>query len=1088
MFRRRYPKRYRLFLIMISLAIPLVMTGVTPVPGQTRQKAEEWKVPTTVEDAFANLEWRNIGPTLMGGRLTDIEGVPGDPNTVYVASASGGLWKTTNGGITWTPIFDKQEVLSIGDIALDPQAPDVVWVGTGEDNPRNSVSIGNGIYRSRDGGKTWEHLGLEETERIARVIVHPHNPDIVWVAAIGHVFGPNPNRGVYMTTDGGKTWNRVLYIDEYHGAADLEINPKNPNILYATMWYFQRKPWDFDSGSDRGGVYRSIDGGRTWQKLTKGLPKMMGRVAVKVAPSNPNVVYVLAEAKEGSLFRSDDGGDSFTMVYKNRNIVNRGFYYTELRVDPKNENHLLAISSRLWESIDGGKTWKTTARGIHVDFHTAWIDPTNPKRIWVGNDGGLAVTYDGGKTWEAFENIPVGQFYQIHADNRVPFYYVCGGMQDNGTWCGPSRTREFAGIYNDHWYMISFGDGFHVVSHPDNPDLYLSEYQGGGIVKTNMKTGESIDNSPQPKRNDGGPVGELKYRFNWNAPIVASPHDPKTVYFGGNVVFKSTDFGDTWEVISPDLTTNDPEKQKSAGGPIFPENTTAEYHCTIISLAESPAQAGILWAGTDDGNLQVTTDGGKTWTNVVKNVRGLPAHSPVSHVEPSRTSPQKAYVAFDRHMFDDFNPYIYVTEDLGKSWRKITSGLPRGAYVHVVREDPRNPNVLYAGTERGLYVSWNAGQSWHPLRMKNLPAVSVHDILVHPRENDLILGTHGRAIWIFDDANVIQQWNDAILNEPVHLFDIRPTFHFAMKGTRVFNGSKKFIGPNPPYGALITFYVRELPKPAKEKQDKARKEGEQKRPAKMTAPGKITILDSEGKIVNEIELRRLKPGLNRVSWNLTYKGPEPRRRREGGEEFFFFGGPRGPKVLPGTYTIRLEIGEHKVEKTVNVGLDPTLETTTEQLKAQLDVSLKLRDMVSAVNLTLRRLDLVESQIQNVQKTLRETEEKPAPDVTKALSNTSKKIKELKGELNRESEVNWSEGNKLLEDLRSLLGDIQGPFRAPTPYQMEFFNELKKEFTEKMEKVNAFFEKELPALNETLKQNNLPLIVPGKPVNLPELDS
>jgi photosystem II stability/assembly factor-like uncharacterized protein len=682
-------------------------------------------------DLFKNLRPRNIGPANMGGRITDVEGVPGNPGTVYVGTATGGLWKTTNWGIRWTPLFDEQETTSIGDIALDPQNPDVIWVGTGEANPRNSVSIGCGVYKSTDGGKTWQYLGLRETRQISRIIVHPRDPNTVWVAALGSLFGPNPERGVFMTTDGGKTWQKVLYIDEQHGASDLDIDPVNPNILYAGMWRFERKPWTHTSGSEQGGVFKSTDGGRTWRKLTNGLPKLMGRIGVKVAPSNPNIVYVIAESNDGTLFRSTDRGETFQRISSETNIISRGFYYTDLRVCPSDPNRLYFLATQLRASIDGGRTTYQMAQTVHVDHHALWIDPTNPNVLWNGNDGGLAFSLNRGEDWDVVANIPLGQFYQIYCSFEAPFYQVAGGLQDNGSWMGWARNKE-GGIVNEHWRMVSFGDGFYCLIHPRNPSLIISESQGGNILRTNLATGVQENISPQARRSDGGPASELKYRFNWNTPIIPSPHDPDTVYIGGNVVFKSTDFGTTWSVISPDLTTNDPEKQKDAGGPVWVENTTAEYHCTIISLAESPVQQGLLWVGTDDGRLWKSPDDGKTWIELTQNVPNLPPNSPVSHVEPSRAGANIAYVAFDRHLLNDFKPYLYKTTDGGKTWQPLTNGLPDEAYVFVVREDPRNLNLLYAGTERGLFVSFDGGQNWQ--RMPNLPPVPVHDIMVHADE------------------------------------------------------------------------------------------------------------------------------------------------------------------------------------------------------------------------------------------------------------------------------------------------------------------------------------------------------------------
>lgn len=1017
-------------------------------------------VPPTV---FERLQWRSIGPANMGGRTTDVEGVPGNPNLVYVATASGGLWKTTNGGVTWTPIFERQGTISIGDIALEPNNPDVIWVGTGESNVRNSVSFGDGVYKSTDGGNTWQHVGLHDSERISRIVINPHNSDIVYVGALGHAFGPNEERGVFMTTDGGKSWQKVLYVDAQHGVADMDIDPTNPNILYAAMWHFERKPWTHRSGSEKGGLFKSVDGGRTWKKLEKGLPKLLGRIGVKVAPSHPNVVYAMTESKEGTLYRSDDRGETFKQVSKQANIVSRGFYYTDLRVDPTDEDRVYAVASRLSVSIDGGKTFRRLSPRTHVDFHTLWIDPLNPQRMWQGQDGGIAVSYDRGENWEYVNNFPAGQFYQIFADHRQPFYYVSGGLQDNGTWTGPSRTREPAGIMNDDWRMISFGDGFYVVSHADNPDLYLSESQGGNIVLTDFRSREQMDVSPQPRRNDGGPVGELKYRFNWNAPIVLSPHDKNTVYFGANVVFKSADFGLTWQAISPDLTTNDPEKQKDAGGPVWTENTTAEYHCTIISLAESPARAGVIWVGTDDGQLQVTTDGGKNWSNVTRNVPRVPANSPVSHVEPSRTSLNVAYVSFDRHMFDDFRPYIFKTTDGGRSWSNITGNLPEKAHVWVVREDPKNPNLLYAGTELGLFASYTGGTNWISLGLKNLPNVAVHDILIHPRENDLILGTHGRSIWIFDDATPIQQMTADVLKSDAHLFDLRPALRFATRMSRYGIGNKVFTGPNPSYGALITYYL-------KDKLDEK-------------ASVKIEILDSKGKVVRELKENPKDKGLNRVAWDLRYERPKL-RRPPSEEETEFSGGPRGPQVLPGTYTVRLTVGDKTLEKPVEVRFDPTVRVAPDDLPKQLEYGLKLRDMQSATNDALRALDSIKNQFEQVEKTAKDRLSDVPEELKKALTDHTKQVESLIGGLARPQDVpGFGMRPQLAERIGGLFFDIDGANAAPTVYQREFFEEIKVEFEKKIGEVNTFIEQTVPKLNETLRRFNAPTVMPGKPIEM-----
>jgi len=1011
------------------------------------------------EEAFSRLEYRSIGPAIMGGRIADVEGVPGDPNVVYVASASGGLWKTTNGGVTWKPIFERQGTFSIGDIALAPSNPEVVWVGTGESNVRNSVSFGDGVYKSTDGGTTWQHMGLKDTEHISAIAINPQNPDIVYIGALGHAFGPNDERGVFMTTDGGKTWTKTLFIDNQHGVADLEIDSTNPNILYAGMWSFERKPWTHRSGSEKGGVYKSIDGGRTWNKLTNGLPKLMGRIGVRVAPSNPNVVYVIVESKDGTLYRSDDRGENFRLVSKNTDIVSRGFYYTRVRVDPTNENHIFAVASTLYTSVDGGKSFRSITGRTHIDYHALWLDPKNPKRMWHGQDGGIAVTYDGGETWEAVYNIPLGQFYQVHADNSQPFYNVMGGLQDNGSWTGPSRTREPAGILNDDWRMVSFGDGFYVINNPDNPDQYLSESQGANIVWTDFDTREQQLVNPWGRGSGGGPAAGQKYRFNWNSPIVFSPHEKTTVYLAGNVVFKSPDFGKTWEQISPDLTTNNPEKLKDAGGPIAVENSTAEYHSTIISIAESPIQKGQIWVGTDDGNLQLTTDGGKNWSNVIKNVSGLAANSPVSHVEPSRTDASTVYIAFDRHMFDDFRPYIFKSTDSGKSWTSIAGNLPAKAYVQVVREDPKNRNLLYAGTELGLFASYSGGKEWIPLNLKNLPNVSVHDILVHPRENDLILATHGRSIWIFDDVTPIQQMTPQILSSNAYLFSVRPALRFTSRFTRYGTGDKQFAGPNPATGALITYYL-------KDKLDEK-------------ATLKLQVFDRDGKLVQDIERPSREKGLNRTAWNLRLGGPEVRRPPT--EEQLAFGfGSRGPQVLPGTYTVKLTVNDKVYEQPVEVKLDPTINVPVAALQEALDMQIKLRDMQSNINLSLRFLDSVEEQLKHTQTTMKGLQKEPDKDLMKALEGYIKELDTLEDRLSSRNEgLGLGGRSQVADDIGNLFFSLDTNF-GPTPGQRQYFDEIQPVYRTRIEEVNKFLRETLPAWNEKLRAWNAPTLTTRKP--------
>jgi len=1062
-----FPRRFSASVAtLLSLVLVSSLTTAAPLLGDGGG-----------QDPLAGLEWRNVGPVNMSGRVADVEGVPGDAKVLYVGAASGGIWKSTDGGTTFEPIFDDQPTASIGDVALAPSNPEVVWVGSGEANTRNSVSFGNGVYRSTDGGETWKHLGLEATRHVSRIAVDPHDPDRAWVAAVGNIYEPGPERGVYRTTDGGETWEKVLYLDEHHGAADLDLDPSNPNVLFATLWRFERKPWKFTSGGEEGGVYRSTDGGETWEKLTKGLPQAMGRIGVKIAPSEPEVVYVIAESNDGTLFRSEDRGESFERVSDDVTIVSRGFYYTDLRVDPSDANTVWAVASQLQRSIDGGRTWERIAPSIHIDFHALWIDPLNPRRIWLGQDGGIAVSHDGGGTWNAPRNLPIAQFYQVFHDDLEPFYRLGGGLQDNGTWIGPSRTREGAGILPDLWRMMSFGDAYFVVPHPENPDLFLSEYQAGGIVRTNIETGRQWHVSPQPRRNDGGPAGELEYRFNWNSPIVASPHDPQTVYFAGNVVFKTRDFGTTWDAVSPDLTTDDPEKQGLGGGPIWPENTTAEYHTTIISFAESPVEAGVLWAGTDDGNLQISRDAGESWSNVIANVHDLPAFSPVSHVEPSRKAAGTAYAAFDRHMFGDFRPHLFKTADHGATWRRLgDEGLPEEGWVWVVREDPKNPNLLYAGTEVGLWASWNGGESWRRLHLGNLPTVAVHDLLIHPRANDLIVGTHGRAIWVFDDATPIQRWSEEIARKPAHLFPIRPALHFTKTFSRYGLGDAVWLAPNPPDGALLTYHLAESLEPAEELDEEELAAALEKARERLT----IEVFDDAGELVRELEELPLGAGLHRVAWDLRYDPPAKRAGDEGGGSDFQQP-PRGPRVLPGLYTVRLTLDGEIQEKRVDVRVDPEVEVGRRELEAALTVGLALREMRSGINRGLDALETIEAQIGERRATAKTLGRELPEGLVESLEGFGEKLVEILGRFVKDDEKPfWSQGPQLAQRVDSLFNNLDGALDAPTAAQLEHFEELEAEFEAATGRVDQLLNEDLPALNSELEAAGIaPVMAPDR---------
>jgi photosystem II stability/assembly factor-like uncharacterized protein len=1064
--------------IDVALVTAVALLFTAPVRAQAPAKAEDDKGP------LGHLEFRSIGPVNPSGRVADVEGVPGNPRVVYVGSAAGGVWKTEDAGLTFKPVLDDQPVASIGDIALAPGNPDVVYVGSGESNARNSVSSGNGVYKSTDGGRSFRFAGLADTRHISRVLVSPRDPDLVYVGALGHLFGPNAERGVFRSKNGGQSWEKVLYLDDRHGVADMDLSPVNPNLLFAALWRFDRKPWTFTSGDEQGGVWRSVDGGSTWKKLGKGLPKLMGRIGVKVAPSDPKVVYVIAESNEGTLFRSDDGGDSFRKVSDKHEIVSRGMYYTDMRVHPTNPDVVFAVASLLQKSIDGGRTWERISRNTHIDFHALWIDPLDPGRMWQGQDGGVAVTYDG-KSWEPVRNLPIAQFYQVQADARLPFYYLGGGLQDNGTWWGPSRSREPAGVQEDDWRMPSFGDAYYVVIHPDDPDVMLSESQGGNIFRTDLRTRQQVDVSPQPKRADGGPASSLPYRFNWNTPIVASPHDGKTVYFTGNVVFRSRDFGDSWEKVSPDLTTNDKAKQTDAGGPVWKENTTAENHCTIVSFAESPAQKGVLWAGTDDGNLQLSRDAGGSWTNLTANVPGVAAFSPVSHVEPSRTEAGTAWVAFERHMFDDRAPYVFKTTDYGKTWTRLTSGLPPAGFVWVVRQDPKNEHLLWAGTELGLYASHDDGRSWRRTHLANFPTTPVHDILIHPRENDLILGTHGRALWVFDDATPLQQFDPAAPLR-AELFDVRPALRFPSRFTRYGLGDKSFRAANPPSGALVTYELPEKMSPEEKPKSEGDGEGadakkpEKKQPERV----KVEILDSSGEVIRSLKKLGLERGLNRVAWDLRTDPPFARKEAEegGGDEEAEFGPrPGGVNVLPGTYTVRLTVDGRSYEKPVGVRVDPTVATRPGAIEAQYETAQAIFELRSQVNRTLRGLDLTRAQLDERRRLAKQLGREPEGDLLAQLDKADARLKDVIGALAKpEGQGSYATAGRISEQLGALFGDVDGAFAAPTAPQLAYFRELQEETRNALTAAEAFQKDGLAPLNEALAKSELPAVVSLKP--------
>jgi photosystem II stability/assembly factor-like uncharacterized protein len=1034
-------------------------------------------------DAVKKLQWRAIGPANPGGRVTDIAGIPGDPSTFYVAPANGGLLKTTNGGTTFKSLFDKQPVASVGAVAIAPSDRNVVWVGTGEGDPRNTASFGNGVYRSLDGGESWTHLGLADTERIKRIRVDPRDPDTAYVCALGHEWGPNEERGVFKTTDGGKTWSKVLYKDKDTGCSDIDMEPSNPRILYAGMYTYRRKPWRFDSGGGETALYKSGDGGASWTRLSKGLPKgPMDRIGVAISRSDPETVYMITETRdEGVLFRSDDRGESWSKVNDDRQLTFRPFYYSDIRVDPNDPQRVYALAGGLWLSRDGGKRFDRIANNVHGDHQALWIDPTNSQRVLSGSDGGYQVSYDGARTFEIVNNVPISQFYHVAYDMRQP-YYVCGGLQDNGNWCGPSATAYVEGIRKDDWFLVSYGDGFFAVPDPRAPHLVYSDSQGGVIYLTDTTTGAARNIHPHPVETGsaGNAIAAHKYRFNWNAPIALSPHDPSTVYFGGNVVFKTRNRGQSWEVISPDLTTNDKSKQASSGGPVVVDNTAAEFHCTILTIAESPVQPGVIWVGTDDGNVQLTRDGGKKWTNVASNIRGLPAHSWIPSIEASHFDAGTAYVAVDRHRDDDFAPWAFKTTDYGQTWTSIKGNLPAKGYLHVVREDPKVKNLLYAGSELGIFASWDGGARWASIR-NNLPPVAVNDIQVHPRDNDLIVGTHSRGAWILDDITPLQRAGEALLTE-AHLFDMRPGIRYHLWNKDGDLGQKTFAAPNPPYGAIISYYLKSEP-------------GEKE---SVT----ITVSDKDGKLVREIRNAPKEAGVNRTAWNLRYEAAPPtaaERARaaqfpgagEGGGGRF--GGRGGALALPGEYTVKLKAGKHELAKTMRVVADPRIQVSEADLRSQFDALMALRELTIRVTALVERTEDLTKQLTTLQETL----QKPGATATTtdgngnglepttaaagaAISNALDQLKRFRDRLTRPTPtMSYRQAPRIREEIASLSNAIGNVQAAPTEPQKQRLQELTAETERVVAELNGILNKTVPELNSLLAGS--PHVVAGAPV-------
>lgn len=1011
---------------------------------------------TNYVDALKSYEWRAIGPANMGGRVTDIDGIPGDASTFYISGADGGIFKTTNGGVHFTPIFEGQRAYSIGALTIAPSDHNVLWVGTGEGDPRNSVGYGWGVYRSVDAGKSWTHLGLKETERIKRIVVDPNDPDVACVCALGKEWGPNLERGVFKTTDGGKNWKKILYIDEDTGCADIAMELSNPRIMYAGMWTFRRKPWRFDDGGKETAIYRTMDGGETWKKIMEGLPdKPMARPGIHIAKSQPNIIYLMTEFQGGgTAFRSEDRGDHWVMVNNDPNINFRPFYYSDVRVDPNNPDILFSISGRLSRSKDGGKTWERIATTVHGDHQALWIDPTNSNRILNGSDGGYQVSYDGGDSWEIINNVELSQFYQIFIDNKDP-YNVYGGLQDNGTWVGPSNSLYSAGILKRHWKGLAYGDGYYAVPIPGSEHEVYANLQGGVIFHVDSRFGNVRNIHPYPKiiGSAGDAIENHKYRFNWDAPIVISPHDPNTVYTGGNVVFKSTDRGHSWEQISEDLTTNDKSKQRTSGGEIYQDNTAAEFHCTILYIDESPVEKGVIWVGTDDGNVQLTRDGGETWTKLNDRIKGLPKYAWVSKIHASEHDGGTAFVTVDHHRMDDFRPYAFMTTDYGRTWTKITEGLPQDDYVKVVRQDPINPTLLYAGMEHGIYASWDKGRSWAKIN-NNLPNVSVRDLRIQPRDRDLIVGTHGRGAWILDDIRPIQEMTDT-QGKSSHLFPVRRATLWHMFWRIENLGDRHYKAKNPEYGANINFYLANS--------------------EKTTAT--LEIVDAAGDVIRTLKDSTVTAGVNRMVWDLGHEAATKMKGASGGG---FFSGPMYPYVSPGTYTARLKVNGEVLETPIEVRSDPRMSLEQEAYEAKTKLLLELRALLSQTNTMINNTNTYSAQLLELKKKL---EQREGQDIDQSLfddiESALKHISAIQDDVLKRPppSMTYRQRPRLREEIRSLMRAVNGATAKPTQPQVSRLAQLKEEVSVASGKLNKIITTDIKGINA--KTENIPQISVGR---------
>ena len=1076
----------RMVAVMLAAGCMVAVAVAQPAAGKAAEKSK---------DVFAHVKFRNLGPAIAGGRVTAVAGIPGNPRVYYVGSAGGGVFKTTDGGLHWHAIFKHEATSSIGAIALAPSNPNLVWVGTGEANIRNDVIPGAGVYLSTDAGRTWRRMGLAHVGQIGRIVIDPHDPNHVVVAALGKEWGPSPDRGIFVTTDGGKTWRKSLFVNDYTGAIDVAMQPGNGMVLLAATWQAYRQPWMLHDGGPGSGIWRSTDGGQTWTRLRDGLPPSpIGRIGLAFAPSDPHRVYALLEAPigKGALFVSDDLGDHWHEVSDNHALNVRGFYFSTLEVAPNDPDRVYFLGLQLLESNDGGKTVRVIDSSVHVDHHAMWIDPTDPKRMIQGNDGGAYLSLDGGKTWRFLDGMPIEQSYMVAADNRTP-YDLCTGLQDNSGWCGPSSSLADSVVSGQDWFTVVGGDGQYVVPAPSNPNIIYADAEDGTILRFDRKTKQSL--FIMPYLHGPGYINDLatyaqKIRFNWTPPIAVDPHEANTVYLGGNVLLKSTDGGLNWRTISPDLTRNDKSKQQLSGGPIHYDLSGAETYDTILSIQIARSDPRVIWVGTDDGLVSVTRDGGETWSKVT------PPHAPawarVYQIDVSPTAPGTAYVAFDAHELGNDRPYAYATTDYGRRWRSIGATLPHDASVMVVRADPDDPQVLAAGTMRGVWISRDSGRRWTELE-SNLPTMPVFDLKFV--QGDLVLASHGRGLWVLDHFASVAELNPAALPTHLNLFAPGTGIEY-QRWSRGQGAEPSFVTPNAPDGVVIDYSLPNRLRASK--QQKARDQ----------TPVKIQIRDARGELI----ATRYGPsrfGLNRYVWNMRYDRPTttdfvkpPLQGKPPAWALLV-----APEVLPGTYSVSVTAGGRTETASARVIADPNQPPALAAQRRALQAALEARAQVDALNRMLNRISAMQSRLAAYRKTVESEANGIDPSVqarARAAAPLLARGKTLEKELSRlkDSVYNPKVQHKVIEDNLHQLTDLHDALetnastlaslgvQAPTAPLLAIEKELAGKLDAKLAEFNALLAGDVAAYDRAAYATGAPTLAAGSPITVaapPQVD-